>query len=72
MDANSFADDKKPDGTTLNPPSNHYTHDRKPAGFNIKQVFISPSICYSGKTVYAPQKRYLFYRLYIIVYIFYT
>ena len=31
----------------------HFDEDRKPSGFNIKQVFVSPSIRYAGHDAYA-------------------
>ena len=31
----------------------HYNDDRKPEGFDTKQVFVSPSIKYSGHPAYA-------------------
>ena len=39
--------------TAINPPKGHYTRDNKPKGFNVDQIFVSPSIKYSGCEVYA-------------------
>ena len=34
-------------------PNGHYTKYNKPAGFDVDQIFVSPSIKYSGCEVYA-------------------
>lgn len=52
-----FTDDITPDGLKLSPPDGHFTKTSKPDGFEIKQVFVSPSIKYSGLPVYAPLTR---------------
>lgn len=36
----------------------HYNDERKPEGFDTKQIFVSPSIKYAGDDAYAPRKRY--------------
>ena len=33
--------------------SGHFCDDRKPAGFDTKKVFLSPSMYYSGHPAYA-------------------
>ena len=35
-------------GTEVNQPKGHYTKVSKPEGFNVDQIFVSPSIKYSG------------------------
>ena len=37
----------------------HYNDERKPEGFDTKQIFVSPSIRYAGDAAYAPHARYL-------------
>ncbi|XP_070553198.1 neuralized-like protein 4 [Ptychodera flava] len=46
------------DGTKLCEAPGHFTPDHKPEGFDTKQLFLSPSIRYSGCDVYAPQTSY--------------
>ena len=43
-------------GDEVNQPKGHYTKDNKPRGFDIDQIFVSPSIKYSGCEVYAKHK----------------
>ena len=31
----------------------HYSDSSKPAGFDTKRIFVSPSVLYSGKDLYA-------------------
>ena len=38
---------------TLTAPETHYSEDRKPPGFNVRQIFITPSIKYSSIPVYS-------------------
>ena len=40
-------------GKEVNQPKGHYTKDNKPKGFDVDQIFVSPSIKYSGCEVYA-------------------
>ena len=40
-------------GTKVRQPEGHFTKDRKPAGFDVDQIFVSPSIKYSGCDSYA-------------------
>ena len=37
----------------VNPAKGHFTWDNKPKGFDVDQMFVSPSIKYSGCEVYA-------------------
>ena len=45
--------DVTPSGETLTPPWGHYTEDWKPDDFDIKQIFLTPSIVYAGLAAYA-------------------
>ncbi|XP_013418417.1 neuralized-like protein 4 [Lingula anatina] len=36
----------------------HFTEERKPEGFNIKKIFVSPSIRYAGHNAYAMPHKY--------------
>ena len=40
-------------GTEVNQPKGHYTKNNRPAGFDVDQIFVSPSIKYSGHEAYA-------------------
>ena len=40
-------------GKRLSEEDGHYNDARKPAGFDTKQIFVSPSMRYSGCNVYA-------------------
>ena len=40
-------------GTEVKQPKGHYTKDSRPKGFDVDQIFVSPSIKYSGCEVYA-------------------
>ena len=40
-------------GTEVNQPIGHYTKNSRPAGFDVDQIFVSPSIKYSGHEAYA-------------------
>ncbi|XP_070554471.1 neuralized-like protein 4 [Ptychodera flava] len=46
-------------GKRLGERSGHFSDDNKPDGFDTKQVFLSPSIRYSGLNVYALPTRYV-------------
>ena len=35
----------------------HFNDNRKPSGFDTKQIFVSPSVRYSGHNSYAEPKR---------------
>ncbi|XP_072014019.1 uncharacterized protein [Amphiura filiformis] len=52
-----FPGDKTMHGETLREVAGHFNDDSKPDGFNTKQVFLSPSIKYSGCEVYAKKGR---------------
>lgn len=43
----------------------HYNDDFKPEGFDTKQIFVSPSICYAGNDAYAPVKLFVYNILFI-------
>ncbi|XP_006816695.1 neuralized-like protein 4 [Saccoglossus kowalevskii] len=45
-------------GKKLGERDGHFTEDRKPAGFDTKQIFLSPSIRYSGDNVYSLAQSY--------------
>ncbi|XP_078692363.1 uncharacterized protein LOC144922444 isoform X2 [Branchiostoma floridae x Branchiostoma belcheri] len=47
------AGDKTMEGRTLSEGEGHFTDDWKPAGFDTKQIFASPSIHYAGHPAYA-------------------
>ncbi|KAI8506477.1 E3 ubiquitin-protein ligase mib1 [Branchiostoma belcheri] len=47
------AGDKTMEGSTLSERDGHYKDSWKPAGFDTKQVFVSPSIHYAGLPAYA-------------------
>lgn len=47
--------DRMLDGDELRPPSGHFTDDRKPKGFDIRRIFLSPTILYAGMEMYAPR-----------------
>ena len=40
-------------GAEVNQPKGHYTKDNRPKGFDVDQIFVSPSIKYAGYEVYA-------------------
>ncbi len=40
-------------GGLLREADGHFNDDRKPKGFNTKQIFVSPSMKYSGVAAYA-------------------
>ena len=40
-------------GKEVNQPKGHYTKDNRPKDFDVDQIFVSPSIKYSGCEVYA-------------------
>ena len=40
-------------GTEVRQPRGHFTKHSKPVGFDVDQIFVSPSIKYSGCEVYA-------------------
>jgi hypothetical protein len=44
--------------SSIKPPTGHFDEGRKPEGFNIRQVFMSPSMNYAGLDAYAPTKMY--------------
>ena len=44
-------------GRKLSEEEGHYNDDRKPKGFDTKQIFVSPSVRYSGHDCYAKPKR---------------
>lgn len=44
--------------TNIKPAEGHYDEETKPEQFNIKQVFVSPSMQYSGLNTYSPKKIY--------------
>ena len=43
-------------GSEVKQPKGHYTKDSKPKNFDVDQIFVSPSIKYSGCSVYAKSK----------------
>ena len=43
-------------GEEVNQPKGHFTKDKKPKNFDVKQIFVSPSIKYSGHEIYANPK----------------
>ncbi|XP_035698644.1 neuralized-like protein 4 [Branchiostoma floridae] len=45
-------------GRKLSEKEGHFTDERKPEGFDTKQIFLSPSIKYSGCDVYAKPKTF--------------
>ena len=54
-----FVGDKNPDGCSITPVVGHFTEDCKPEGFDIKQVFVTPSLKYcTYGNVYARKCRY--------------
>ena len=44
-------------GRKLNEEEGHFNDKRKRSGFYSKQIFVSPSIRYSGRNTYAKPKR---------------
>ena len=40
-------------GAEVHQPKGHFTKDKRPKGFDVDQIFVSPSIKYSGCEVYA-------------------
>ena len=46
-------------GNEVKQPKGHFTKDSKPKDFDVDQIFVSPSIKYSGCSVYAKPKRYI-------------
>ena len=46
-------------GKKLSEEEGHFDDDRKPKGFDTKQIFVSPSVRYSGHNTYAKPKRCL-------------
>ncbi|KAL9978854.1 hypothetical protein ACROYT_G016434 [Oculina patagonica] len=45
-------------GRKLSEEVGHYNDDRKPKGFDTKQIFVSPSVRYSGHNCYAKSKSF--------------
>ena len=62
--------DVTPEGIELNPPPGHFDPKVKgkgpPKGFDVSQIYLSPSIRYSGCDVYAPKWRLGLYILFLI------
>ncbi|XP_070553380.1 neuralized-like protein 4 [Ptychodera flava] len=46
-------------GVKLSECPGHFSDENKPQGFDTKQIFLSPSIRYSGCDVYAPESDFL-------------
>ena len=46
-------------GRKLSEEEGHFNDNRKPSGFDTKQIFVSPSVRYSGRNCYAKPKRQL-------------
>ena len=46
-------------GMDIHEGSKHFNDDWKPKGFNTKQVFLSPSIRYSGVDAYAKPSKFV-------------
>ena len=46
-------------GRKLSEEEGHFNDNRKPSGFDTKQIFVSPSVRYSGHNCYAKPKRQL-------------
>ena len=44
-------------GRKLSEEEGHFNDNRKPSGFDTKQIFVSPSVRYSGHNCYAKIKR---------------
>ena len=44
-------------GDKLSEGKGHYNDKRKPENFNTKQIFVSPSMKYSGHQAYAKSRR---------------
>jgi len=44
-------------GKKLSEVDGHFNDSRKPKGFDTKQIFVSPSVRYSGHNCYAKPKR---------------
>ena len=61
-------------GKKLSEEEGHFQDGRKPKGFDTKQIFVSPSVRYSGHDSYAKPKRYLnvlllsFHHLFVLEY----
>ena len=53
-------------GSEVNQPIGHYTKGNKPAGFDVDQIFVSPSIKYSGCEVYAKATKYVNWKLLVL------
>ena len=51
-------------GRRLREADGHFTDDRKPTGFDTKQIFVSPSIRYSGDNCYSKVKEYVYHSIF--------
>ena len=49
----SHLGDVNMDGTLIGEQPGHFNEEYKPKGFETRQFFLSPSIRYAGKNVYA-------------------
>ena len=46
-------------GSEVKQPKGHYTKGNKPKHFDVDQIFVSPSIKYSGCEVYAKSREWV-------------
>jgi len=56
------AGDKIRGGVDIKVRDGHFTDDSKPKDFNIRQIFVSPSIRYAGHHAYATPTKYVYFR----------
>ena len=43
----------------ISPPKEHFSEDKKPEGYDLNRIFLSPSIKYAGCSAYSKPARFV-------------
>ena len=73
MSRDVITGDITPEGIELRPPANHFDDKAEdpsmlpPDDLDVYNIYVSPSIIYSGLEVYAPATRYTVHKYHLII-----